>query len=44
MTKVLFVTRFASPSELRQMNFRELSYYYDTVVEHAKAIRASGGA
>ncbi len=41
ITRALFVTRFASPSELLGMTYRELKYFYDALVAHAKA---KGGA
>lgn len=37
ITKELFVTRFASPSELMGMSFRELTYFHDALTAYAKA-------
>ncbi len=39
ITKSLFCGRFASPSELKAMTFRELNFYFDALTEHAKANR-----
>ncbi len=36
ITKALFCNRFASPSELMSMTFRELLYFSDALIEHAK--------
>ena len=40
ITKALFVNRFATPSELKAMTFRELTYFSDALLEDAKHRKA----
>ena len=40
ITKALFVHKFATPGELKQMTYRELLYFYDALAEDAKSRKA----
>jgi hypothetical protein len=38
ITKAMFVNRFASPSELMSMSYREIDWFAETLIEHAKSL------